>query len=59
MREYSFAEMLILMTLIIREQKETSQADELSSELKELQELEAIGWLPPGTANRAYQEYIN
>lgn len=59
MREYSFAEALILITLISCNQTEKTAVNELEADFKELQELELIGWLPPGTANKAYEDYKN
>ena len=57
MRSYSWAEILILLHIVLNNSgKKAVKKDSLDTELDEIRQLEEVGLLPKGSAERAYKE---
>lgn len=57
MRRYAWAEILILLHIVLKNsEKKKAPNDSLDTELDEIRQLEEVGFLPKGTADKAYRE---
>lgn len=57
MKQYSWAEILILLHIILNNsEKKNNKQESLESELDEIRQLEEVGFLPKGSADKAYKE---
>jgi hypothetical protein len=57
MRRYAWAEILILLHILLKNtEKKKAPKDTLDAELDEIRQLEEVGFLPKGSAEKAYRE---
>lgn len=57
MRSYSWAEILILLHIVLNNSsKKETKKESLDTELDEIRQLEEVGLLPKGSADKAYRE---
>jgi hypothetical protein len=57
MRRYAWAEILILLHIVLKNtEKKKAPKDTLDAELDEIRQLEEVGFLPKGSADKAWHD---